>query len=621
MMAAIVTALLALGAGGPIALALPSHDRRIDLRFIGESYLLGIGAQAGVLFLLAILGVPWSRPIAIVALAAVAIIAALAARRLPPAARLPLHWLDLLTLIPIAGYARFATIAPPTEIDFICIWGLKAEKFWMARGIDWNFLAQPFNAFSHADYPLLVPLAYDFHTLVAGQWIDRWAGALNIGCGIAALLIIRSFLAEELSSPLLAAAGTLILMPLVFSPYVGDAEGPLIAFSIAAILPLRRGQDVTRSAVFLGLAASCKNEGLILIVAVAAALAITGAARLLPRLWPAVAISLPWLVASRLHHLYGDLTESGMLERAVSRLANPLVMLQAMLSHPPGRLIFWIGLLAALIVGARRVVREERFLATVIALQLCAFVAAYLITPHDVSWHVRWSWERLVLQLTGLMTFLAIVVTLPKCSGGRPRPPGARGRAPLHGGGDALFRLLAHVQEEQPDADADGGVGNIECRPVVRLASPVQVDIEEVDHVAEPETIDQIADRAAQDQMQSGLQEAIGDRGAEGVGHHHEENADGADIEQQRDDARLRVGADAEGRAAVAHVHQLKQIRDQRDRIVHVDVVADQPLGPGVERDNSKCDQQVGETFQTSTLRFSSISLSSSTRRRPRISS
>ena len=77
-------------------------------------------------------------------------------------------------------------------------------------------------------------------------------------------------------------------------------------------------------------------------------------------------------------------------------------------------MILWIGIIAALVIGARRVIREERFLAAVIALQLLAFVAAYLVTPHDVSWHVRWSWERLVLQLTALVTFLAIVVTFPK---------------------------------------------------------------------------------------------------------------------------------------------------------------------------------------------------------------
>ena len=413
MIAAIVTALLAVAAGLPFT------------RRIGEAYLLGIGIQAAMLVVL-----PWSRPIIITAIALeCGALAPLLLRRYREVSRsrglavsqlldgetarrrdrATASLIELLTLVLIAGYARFATMAPPTEIDFICIWGLKAERFFVAHGIDWNFLAQPFNAFAHADYPLLVPLAYDFQSVIAGEWVGRWAGALNIGCGIAALLIIRSELKGWMG-----ALGTLILMPLVFSPFIGDAEGPLIAYSIAGVLGLRRRENITRSAVFLGLAASCKNEGLTLIIAVVIAMLIARVPRLIPKLWPAIAIPLPWLIVSRLHGLRSDLAESGVMERILARITNPAPMLQAMATYPPGRLIFWIGLIAALLIGVRRVVSQERFLTSVIALQLTAFIAAYVITPHDVSWHVRWSWERLVLQVTPLMTFLAIVVTTPR---------------------------------------------------------------------------------------------------------------------------------------------------------------------------------------------------------------
>jgi len=393
MIAAIVTALLAVAAGLPFT------------RRIGEAYLLGLGIQAAILIVL-----PWSRPFVIGAIILeCGALAPLLLRRYRSGGKPPHSIIDLATLVLIAGYARFATMAPPVEIDFICIWGLKAQKFLVAHGIDWNFLAQPYNAFAHADYPILVPLAYDFQAIVAGGWIDRWAGALNIGCGIAALLIIRS----ELKGWKGAVAG-LILMPLVFSPYIGDAEGPLIAYSIAGVLGLRRGESITRAAVFLGLAASCKNEGLTLIAAVALAMLIAGVPRWIPKLWPAIAIPLPWLIVSRLHGLRSDLAESGLIERIVSHITNPAPMLQAMATYPPGHIIFWIGLVTALLIGIHRVVGEERFLASVIALQLLAFIAAYVITPHDVSWHVRWSWERLVLQVTALVTFLAIVVTLPK---------------------------------------------------------------------------------------------------------------------------------------------------------------------------------------------------------------
>ncbi|PYQ52829.1 MAG: hypothetical protein DMF59_03415 [Acidobacteria bacterium] len=343
MIAAIITALLAIAAGLPFS------------RRLGEAYLLGVGIQAAILCIL-----PWSRPIVIAAIILeCGALAPLWLRRYESGSKLPHSIIDLATLVLIAGYARFATIASPTEIDYICIWGLKAEKFWVAHGIDWNFLAQPFNAFAHPDYPLLVPLAYDFQALVGGAWIDRWAGALSIGCGIAALLIIRSELRGWIG-----ALAALILMPLVFSPYVGDAEGPLIAYSIAAILPLRKRENITRCAVFLGFAASCKNEGLTLIVAVAIALMISGAKQLVPKLWPAVAIPFPWLIISRLHHLRSDFAEGGLIGRIVEHVTNPAPMLQAMAAYSPGRVIFWIGLVVALAIGWRRVVGEERFLAS-----------------------------------------------------------------------------------------------------------------------------------------------------------------------------------------------------------------------------------------------------------------
>ena len=49
--------------------------------------------------------------------------------------------------------------------------------------------------------------------------------------------------------------------------------------------------------------------------------------------------------------------------------------------------------------------------------------------------------------------------------------------------------------------------------------------VEEIDDVAEAEAVEQVADRAAEDQVQAGLQQAVGDRGAERVGDHDEEDA------------------------------------------------------------------------------------------------
>ena len=146
-------------------------------------------------------------------------------------------------------------------------------------------------------------------------------------------------------------------------------------------------------------------------------------------------------------------------------------------------------------------------------------------------------------------------------------------------------------------------------------------EIEEVDHVAETEAVDEVADGPAEDQMEPRLQEAIADRAAERVGHDDEEHRDGAEVEQHGDDLRLRICADAERRAGIAHVHDLEDVGDDGHGIVQVDVRGHQPFRPGVEDDDCRGNEEIGETFHATAFRFSSMTLSSSARRRPRISS
>src|SRR5436309_14335522 len=99
----------------------------------------------------------------------------------------------------------------------------------------------------------------------------------------------------------------------------------------------------------------------------------------------------------------------------------------------------------------------------------------------------------------------------------------------------------------------------------MRLSTPIQVDVEKVDDIAEPKTIDEIANCAAEDQVKTDPQEAIRHCSPKRVRDHDEENADRANVEEQRNDRRLRIRADSKGCAGVAHVHELKKIRNQRN--------------------------------------------------------
>src|SRR5205085_9160530 len=114
------------------------------------------------------------------------------------------HLLDLATLISVASYSIYATLAPVWEWDFWAIWGLKARVFFDHGGIDWRFLESRWNAFVHPDYPLLVPLNFDFVALIGGAWSDRWLGVLFVAYAVALLLIARALASREVA-PLVAA--------------------------------------------------------------------------------------------------------------------------------------------------------------------------------------------------------------------------------------------------------------------------------------------------------------------------------------------------------------------------------------------------------------------------------
>ena len=86
MIAAIVTALFAVAAGLPFT------------RRIGEAYLLGFGIEAGILFTLSMLGIPWSRPI-VIGIFILFVLVAFFATRHPLPAIIRFHWIDVLTLI------------------------------------------------------------------------------------------------------------------------------------------------------------------------------------------------------------------------------------------------------------------------------------------------------------------------------------------------------------------------------------------------------------------------------------------------------------------------------------------------------------------------------------------
>jgi hypothetical protein len=397
MIAELCFIVLALAVGLPLSLRLSPSPREPSSR-LGEALLLGIGICATTLAVL-----PWSRWIVIAVILAIA-----AAAFRPRRFKIPLY---ILIIALLAGYALFATLAPPPEYDYLTNWGFKAKAFFEVRAIDWQLLARAPDSSVHSDYPLLLPLTYDFIAVLRNGWNDAHLGIVHVVFAAALLLLIHASALEETRSRIAAAFIAIALIPFAATPWIGLAEGPLIAYATAALLLIRRG-DLTLGAIFLGLAASTKNEGLTLIAAAAIGVACAGRKRDVLRLWPAIAIAMPWLIARLLLRLPGDIATSGIIARIVEHARHPAPSFAALSSFSLGKPLYWIALAVGITITFRTLIARERFVLIAVAVQFACYLGAYLAMPFDVLWHLTWSGERLAAHLTPVLTYVVLVALL-----------------------------------------------------------------------------------------------------------------------------------------------------------------------------------------------------------------
>lgn len=389
----------------------------------GASFLGGAAVAALSLYALSAIGVAWSRAALVAVVVVIGASGYATLRGLQPvvrasAPRLAGRWswaIDAMSGLVLVGYGLLATAGPSPENDFVGIWGVKAHRFFVQGSVDWSFLARPESSFMHADYPLLLPLLFDTLAVVGGAWNSETLGLLYPAMAAAVLLMLRVELSRSMA-PLGAAACTFALTGVAASPYIGLAEGPLVSYATAAMLTTRRAvldrdpRLLLLGSAFFGLAALVKNEGLSWMVA-----AVIGAVIAWPS-WRAVRVlaiapllAMTWIVPRTIVGLETDLTRPGILQRAAEHLRTPEIFFEMMAKYPLGRPLLWLGIALALVVGFRRLL-AERFAVATLGLQFAAILTAYVITPHDLDWHFRWSWERVINQLALPLAFLSMIV-------------------------------------------------------------------------------------------------------------------------------------------------------------------------------------------------------------------
>lgn len=332
--------LVFLGAGYLLLWAVKGLDSLSELlRLAGAAYLLGLAAVvlAGTELLVA--GVAPTVPVVLGVAAALCAAGLLAGRRLGrgrPSLRLggrasePFLLAGLavsaLALVLLEAFFRAARVQGLLAYDAWAFWVPKAKAIYFFGGLDKALFLQ----LAHPRYPILVPTleAMDFHFMGSVDTtvlhVQFWF--LLAGFVLAVAGLLRPQVRLMLIWPFLAVA--LVMPDLDYRALNPMADATRDYFFVAGALCiglwLVRAEAwlLVSAGVFLGAAMSTKREGSLLAAClVAAALAVT--ARRARSAWPRLAaaaaggfaLSVPWLLWVRLHHLpreYESVTWHGM---------------------------------------------------------------------------------------------------------------------------------------------------------------------------------------------------------------------------------------------------------------------------------------------------------------------
>lgn len=378
---------------------------------LAESLLAGSGLVSAILAIESAFGLPWSKVALLLPVGALTLWSAAVMPRFSYKITKSGGIAALLQAGLILWHVAYATRADLYDWsqwligrrDFFFIWGYKARLFYTSHAIPWSFLGALPNDFSHPDYPLLVPLQFTVPSILAGSWQPQAIGLLDTALAVAAIVIAHRCLREELS-PLTAALGALALSGCALLPWPGFADGPLVAYSASAALLIRsrRPEGVPFAALLLAMTAMSKNEGIAFVAATAVALTITDRQRLRVLLTPAIVIAF-WMLVR--WHLHTDLFAPGLFARSAHNL---LLFPKAFANIGASQPLIWIGALGALALAPRENVRRERFLLTIVVMQLGFYLAAYAVTPLDLVGHVNGSWDRISSHVTMLVAFAGI---------------------------------------------------------------------------------------------------------------------------------------------------------------------------------------------------------------------
>jgi hypothetical protein len=433
------------GLGILLAAGLVRRDAWSILGGFGLGYMVGAAAIPMVITVLLTVGVPftlWTYMVIFLVCVASGVLG-LRCRAAPPQrdrewrtaswrSWSPSMWITFAFVLLFGGLAvvgLLATVQLPLDgWDAWTIWGRKAQVLTAHNTLVNGYFTHQIYVFSHADYPLQLPIWEALHFRAQGSF-DTPEILRHFWILLIAFIWGLAFLLRERVNALVWAPLLLLVAvaPGVWQQLItGYADIPVAMFGSLGALALALWLDDQRpgllalAAVMLAAAANTKNEGLavaVVLVLVAAVVAILYRLRvghLLLAGGAVVLASMPWRIWVAAHGIKGDLQLPNALEPGYlfGRFGRVQPTLEA-LSHQLAAQGSWVYLLplAFLVIvtclwsGICRKVAV--FYLASFVLVCVVYIWVYWSSLFEIHWYLRFSAERVV---DGLVFICAVAV-------------------------------------------------------------------------------------------------------------------------------------------------------------------------------------------------------------------
>ena len=337
-----------------------------------------------------------------------------------------ISWKKTIGIILLVGFYAIQILTKPlVDWDARSIWFFHAKLIYAAGSLSevagWGHSSV---ALSHVDYPKLVPVLAAQITYVRGFWNEYLPKASLLFIFVPAILWLFTFASRSLSFVVL-----LMFFPLSLhsSLWTGYMDGYLtLYFSLSMLLFGRyiissRPIDIMSSGCCLLLLLNIKNEGILAVLAGFCSMIFISKSLSLIRLntlfisYKRMGVALlvwlsPFMVWTFYKHrwnFYNDLQIGSMqsLAKIYSRLTDGSwwVIVSRSFEELQSALLLLGVMYLALRFQKKSAVRESLPALLAGGIYYLGMITIYLLTPHDLIWHLNTSISRTMLAVKGCL--------------------------------------------------------------------------------------------------------------------------------------------------------------------------------------------------------------------------